>query len=134
MEANVTLGDFKINKDKINKLKDELLKYNSIDAVKTEVTRLANDFRKVDLQAKLSDRNKERIRKIESRYNEVVKTIAKIQKQFDKEIAQVINLFQKSRTEAKQKFTDVKKKAESHKDTISKKIKTTLKKQKKSKK
>lgn len=130
----MTLGDFKINKDKINKLRDELLKYKSVDAVKTEVARLAKEFRKVDLQAKLSDRNKERVRKIETRYNDVVKTIAKFQKQFDKEIAQVINLFQKSRTEAKQKFTDVKKKAESHKETISKKIKTTLKKQKKSKK
>lgn len=129
----MTLGDFKLNKDKINKLKNELLKYNSIDAVKTEVTRLANDFRKVDLQSKLSDRNKQRVRKIETRYNEVVKTIAKIQKQFDKEISQVISLFQKSRTEAKQRFTDVKKKAESHKETISKKIKTTLKKQKKKK-
>ncbi|OQW48468.1 MAG: hypothetical protein A4S09_04625 [Proteobacteria bacterium SG_bin7] len=130
----MTLGDFKINKDKINKLKNELLKYNSIDAVKTEVTRLANDFRKVDLQSKLSERNKERVRKIETRYNEVVKTIAKIQKQLDKEISQVISLFQKSRTEAKQKFSDVKKRAESHKENISKKIKTTLKKQKKGKK
>ncbi len=130
----MTLGDFKINKDKINKLKNELLKYNTIDAVKTEVTRLANDFRKVDLQSKLSDRNKERVRKIETRYNEVVKTIAKIQKQLDKEISQVISLFQKSRTEAKQKFSDVKKRAESHKETISKKIKTSLKKQKKGKK
>lgn len=130
----MTIGDFKINKEKINKLKEELLKYKSVDAVKTEVSRLAKEFRKVDLQSKLSDRNKDRIRKIENRYNDVVKTIAKFQKQFDKEIAQVISLFQKSRTEAKQKFSDVKKKAEDHKDTISKKIKTTLKKQKKSKK
>lgn len=130
----MNFGDFKINKDKLNKLKSELLKYKSIDAVKSEVTRLANDFKKIDFQSKLSAKNQNRVKKLESRYNDVVKTITKFQIQFDKEISQVISLFQKSKTEARQRFSDVKKKAETHKEKIQKTIKSKLKKQKKAKK
>ncbi len=124
------IGDFKLNKEKLNKLKKELMKLNSVDAIKGEIGRLANEFKKMDFQAKLSDKNKERIKKLEGRYSDVLKTINKIQLQLDKEISQVISVFQKSKSEAKTRFDDVKKKAQSQRQKITKTIKTKLKKKK----
>lgn len=125
------IGDFKIDKDKIKKLKDEILKLNSVDKIKSEVVRLANEVRKVDFQSKLSPKNRGRVKKLEGRYNDVLKTINKMQGQFDKEIASVIGFFQKSKTEAKGHFDTVKKKATTHKQKFTKTIKAKLKKSKK---
>ena len=128
------IGDFKIDKNKIKKLKEELLKLNSVDKITAEVVRLANEVRKVDIQSKLSPKNRSRVKQLETRYNEVLKTINKMQGQFDKEIASVIGFFQKSKSEAKGHFETVKKKATTHKQKFSKTIKAKLKKTKKSSK
>lgn len=76
--------DFKSLKKELNKLTD-------IDYLKKEINRVANDVKSFDVQSRLSPEAKERMAKLEKRFEVLIAKLQQLQKQVDTNLEYVLS-------------------------------------------
>lgn len=90
------------------KLMAELGKITDIDRLKTEVQRISKEIRKFDIHAHLSPTARERLKKVETKYQEVSKTLNRTQRQVDREFNRVLRNLKDQRSRAEKGLAVVK--------------------------